>query len=191
MRKIVFATNNQHKLKEINEILKDKMVVLSLADINFYEDIPETGNTLEANASQKSHAIFDAYRVDCFSDDTGLEVDALDGRPGVYSARYAGEGCSFHDNVAKLLQELKGHENRRARFRTVVSLILDSKEYFFEGVVEGEITREEMGVGGFGYDPVFYVPALAKTAAELSKEEKNAVSHRGQALKALLAKLGE
>lgn len=182
MRKIVFATNNQHKLKEINEILKDKIVVLSLADIHFNEDIPETGSTLDENASQKSHAIFDRYHIDCFSDDTGLEVDALDGRPGVYSARYAGEGCSFHDNVVKLLDEMKGQENRRARFRTVVSLILDSKEYFFEGVVEGEITTEETGVGGFGYDPVFKPIGFETTFAEMTDAEKNAISHRGRAV---------
>lgn len=191
MRKIVFATNNKHKLTEINEILKGKMIVLSLADIDFHEDIPETGNTLEVNASQKSHAIFERYQLDCFSDDTGLEVEALNGRPGVYSARYAGEGCSFHDNVVKLLEEMKDKKNRRARFRTVISLILNKKEYFFEGIVEGEITHAESGIAGFGYDPIFKPLGYATTFAEMPESDKNAISHRGKAVAKLVEFLAQ
>jgi len=185
MKEIVFATNNQHKVNEIVQILGSSLKVLKLSDIGFYEDIPETGTTLQENASIKSHAIFDRFGLDCFSDDTGLEVDALDGAPGVYSARYAGEGCSYHDNVVKLLKELGNSTNRRARFRTVISLILDKKEYFFEGTVEGEIMHSGRGEGGFGYDPVFQPLGYDKTFAEMGEDEKNAISHRGKAVAAL------
>ncbi|RLD86015.1 MAG: non-canonical purine NTP pyrophosphatase, partial [Bacteroidetes bacterium] len=145
MKKIVFATNNFNKLNELKRIIGDGMEILSLNDINVHEDIPETGVTLAENASQKSHFIYDRFHLDCFSDDTGLEVEALEGAPGVYSARYAGEGCSYEDNVNKLLREMKGMENRKAAFKTVISLILDGKETFFEGRVAGTITTEKHG----------------------------------------------
>ena len=191
--KIVFATNNQHKLQEIREILGDQFEILSLADIGCHEDIPETGNTLEANAHQKAEYVFDHYHIDCFADDTGLEVDALGGAPGVHSARYA-EGTD-HDseaNMAKLLRELGDNDNRKARFRTVISLIqmeggnpVCSREYQFEGVVEGRIDREKHGSEGFGYDPVFIPEGYDKSFAELGEEIKNQISHRARAVKKL------
>ncbi len=191
--KIVFATNNQHKLQEIREILGDQFEILSLADIGCHEDIPETGNTLEANAHQKAEYVFDHYHIDCFADDTGLEVDALGGAPGVHSARYA-EGTD-HDseaNMAKLLRELGDNDNRKARFRTVISLIqmeggnpVCSREYQFEGSVEGRIDREKHGDGGFGYDPLFIPEGYDKSFAELGEEVKNQVSHRARAVKKL------
>lgn len=189
--KIVFATNNQHKLQEIREILGDQFEILSLADIGCHEDIPETGNTLEANAHQKAEYIFDHYHIDCFADDTGLEVDALGGAPGVHSARYA-EGTDHNSeaNMAKLLRELG--DNRKARFRTVISLIqmeggnpVCSREYQFEGVVEGRIDREKHGSEGFGYDPVFIPEGYDKSFAELGEEIKNQISHRARAVKKL------
>jgi len=191
MKKIVFATNNKHKLSEIKDILRDSFEVLSLSDIGFNEDIPETGETLSENASQKSFTIYDRYNIDCFSDDTGLEVDALDGRPGVYSARYAGEDCSFEDNVNKLLLELKEKDNRSAAFSTVISLILDGKEYQFEGRVEGQITNDKYGKGGFGYDPVFKPNGFDITFAEMDADIKNRISHRALATKKLIAFLKE
>jgi len=187
MKKIVFATNNLHKLSEIQGILKNQFEVLSLKDIGFNEDIPETGITLSENASQKSYAIFNRFKIDCFSDDTGLEVDALEGKPGVYSARYAGEGCSFDDNVNKILSELHGNENRQAAFSTVISLLLDGKEYQFEGRIEGEITEVKYGNGGFGYDPVFKPNGYDITFAQMDAETKNRISHRGLATKKLVA----
>ncbi len=191
MRKIVFATNNKHKLQEIRSILSGHFEILSLSDIGFYEDIPETGDTLAENASQKSHAIYERFNLDCFSDDTGLEIDALDGDPGVYSARYAGESASYDDNVNKVLFELKGKENRRAAFSTVISLILDGKEFQFEGRVPGQITREKHGNGGFGYDPVFQPDGFDITFAEMPAETKNKISHRGKATQKLVAFLNE
>lgn len=182
MKKIIFATGNSHKLKEVREILGDGFEIVSLNDIDFHEDIPETGNTLQQNASQKSHYIFDRFRIDCFADDTGLEVDALDGAPGVYSARYAGEHVTYDDNVNKLLAKLRGVGNRAARFRTVISLILEGKEYFFNGVVEGHIIDHKLGSGGFGYDPVFVPDGYNRTFSEMTPETKNAVSHRGKAI---------
>ena len=191
--KIVFATNNQHKLQEIREILGDQFEILSLADIGCHEDIPETGNTLEANAHQKAEYVFDHYHIDCFADDTGLEVDALGGAPGVHSARYA-EGTDHNSeaNMAKLLRELGDHDNRKARFRTVISLIqmeggnpVCSREYQFEGVVEGRIDREKHGSEGFGYDPVFIPEGYDKSFAELGEEIKNQISHRARAVKKL------
>jgi XTP/dITP diphosphohydrolase len=181
MRKIVFATNNIHKLKEIRELLKGDFEIVSLKDIGFEGDIPETGNTLKENASQKSHYIYDRYGLNCFADDTGLEVEALNGSPGVYSARYAGENCSYDDNVSKLLKELGNEKNRKAAFKTVISLIFDDKEYFFEGKVDGVITKEKHGEGGFGYDPVFQPNGYNKTFAEMELEQKNKISHRGKA----------
>ena len=191
--KIVFATNNQHKLQEIREILGDQFEILSLADIGCHEDIPETGNTLEANAHQKAEYVFDHYHIDCFADDTGLEVDALRGAPGVHSARYA-EGTDHNSeaNMAKLLRELGDNDNRKARFRTVISLIqmeggnpVCSREYQFEGVVEGRIDREKHGSDGFGYDPVFIPEGYDKSFAELGEEIKNQISHRARAVKKL------
>lgn len=191
--KIVFATNNQHKLQEIREILGDQFEILSLADIGCHEDIPETGNTLEANAHQKAEYVFDHYHIDCFADDTGLEVDALGGAPGVHSARYA-EGTDHNSeaNMAKLLRELGDNNNRKARFRTVISLIqmeggnpVCSREYQFEGVVEGRIDREKHGSEGFGYDPVFIPEGYDKSFAELGEEIKNQISHRARAVKKL------
>ena len=191
--KIVFATNNQHKLQEIREILGDQFEILSLADIGCHEDIPETGDTLEANAHQKAEYVFDHYHIDCFADDTGLEVDALGGAPGVHSARYA-EGTDHNSeaNMAKLLRELGDNDNRKARFRTVISLIqmeggnpVCSREYQFEGVVEGRIDREKHGSEGFGYDPVFIPEGYDKSFAELGEEIKNQISHRARAVKKL------
>lgn len=191
--KIVFATNNQHKLQEIREILGDQFEILSLADIGCHEDIPETGNTLEANAHQKAEYVFDHYHIDCFADDTGLEVDALGGAPGVHSARYA-EGTDHNSeaNMAKLLRELGDNDNRKARFRTIISLIqmeggnpVCSREYQFEGVVEGRIDREKHGSEGFGYDPVFIPEGYDKSFAELGEEIKNQISHRARAVKKL------
>jgi len=182
MRKIVFATNNQHKLSEIRDILGKDFEVVSLKELGFNEEIPETGDMLADNASRKSHFIFDRYRVDCFSDDTGLEVEALNGAPGVYSARYAGEDCSYDDNVNKLLRELGDSGNRKAAFKTVISLLLDGKEYLFEGRVDGVITTDKRGSGGFGYDPVFLPDGYDQTFSEMSAELKNKISHRVELL---------
>ncbi|MCF6170607.1 MAG: non-canonical purine NTP diphosphatase [Bacteroidales bacterium] len=187
MKKIVFATNNVHKLEELRFILSADFRVLGLSDIGFGEEIPETGNTLAENASQKSHHIFDRFQLDCFSDDTGLEVDALDGRPGIYSARYAGENSTYEQNVDKLLNELKGVENRTARFKTVISLIVDGTEHLFEGRAEGVITKDKRGGKGFGYDPVFLPDGYEQTFAEMPAGLKNKISHRGKAVAKLVA----
>ncbi len=187
MKKLVFATNNPHKIEEIKQILGDTFLILSLRDLNFEEDIPETGATLRENASQKSHFIFERFGMDCFADDTGLEVDALGGDPGVYSARYAGEKATYDENVEKLLRHLKGEKIRSARFKTVISLLLDGKEYFFEGKVEGEIIRERSGTDGFGYDPVFLPDGFTETFAEMSSNKKNQISHRGRAVTQLVS----
>lgn len=197
--KIVFATNNQHKLQEIRHILGDSIEVLSLKDIGCDVDIPETGTTLEENARQKAEYIWRHYHCDVFADDTGLEVDALNGAPGVYSARYAGgEGHDSEANMAKLLRELGNNNNRKARFRTVIALIQKKdicpcgctsikQEHLFEGIVEGEITRERSGVGGFGYDPIFRPDGYEKTFADLGEEIKNQISHRARATQKLCA----
>lgn len=185
-KKIVFATNNIHKLAEVQQMLEAKYEVVGLKEIDFTGDIPETGETLEANASIKSKFVFEKYGLNCFSDDTGLEVDALGGRPGVYSARYAGESGNAEKNIEKLMQELEGIKNRKACFRTVVSLILDGKESFFEGVVYGEIIPEKRGGDGFGYDPVFAPDGYNETFAEMSASMKNTISHRARAVKKLL-----
>ena len=184
--KIVFATNNQHKLSEIRQILGDRVEVLSLKDINCDVDIPETGTTLEANALQKAQYIYDHYQMNVFADDTGLEVEALGGAPGVYSARYAGgEGHDSEANMAKLLQELGKNNNRRARFRTVIALIIQGQVHEFEGIVNGEIIRERRGGEGFGYDPIFQPEGYDKTFAELGVEVKNQISHRARATQKL------
>ena len=187
MKKIVFATNNLHKLSEARHILKDRYEVLGLADIGITEDIPETGKTLSENASLKSWYVFQRTGLDCFSDDTGLEVDALDGRPGVFSARYAGEEGDAEKNLEKLLKELEETEDRTARFKTVVSLIMDGVEYKFEGSVEGKIIRQKRGEGGFGYDPVFVPLGYDQTFAEMPANLKNSISHRAIAIGKLMA----
>lgn len=178
MRKIVFATNNKHKLDEIRKISDGKIEILSLSDIGCHDDIPETGATLEENALQKADYIKRHFGYDCFADDTGLEVDALNGAPGVFSARYAGESCDPEDNMDKLLRELNGVENRKARFRTVIALVLNGNVHYFDGVVHGEITSERRGAEGFGYDPIFVPDGHCKTFAELGNGEKNKMSHR-------------
>lgn len=194
--RIVFATNNKNKLAEIREMLDGSGIeVLSLGDIGCHDDIPETADTLEGNALQKARYIHDKYKMSCFADDTGLEVDALGGAPGVYSARYAGgEGHDSEANMAKLLAELDGKSDRRARFRTVVALITDEeegREELFEGIVTGEIIKEKRGAGGFGYDPVFRPDGYDKTFAELGHEVKNKISHRALAVAKLVARLLE
>ena len=191
MKKLVFATNNEHKLAEVRAILKDTYQVLSLKDINCFEDIPETADNLEDNARQKAQYIYEHYHVDCFADDSGLEVDALEGAPGVYSARYAalegtGEPHDAKANTNRLLRELKGKNNRKAQFRTIVCLILDGKEHLFEGIVKGKINEKERGSAGFGYDPVFQPEGYSETFAELGNDVKNSISHRALAIKALV-----
>jgi len=178
MLELIFATNNQNKLIEVQKILGTSIIIKNLSDLSFYEDIPETMPTIEGNASQKSHFIFDKYHKDCFADDTGLEVDALEGHPGVHSARYAGEERNFEKNIDKLLEELKDSSNRNAHFKTIISLILDGKEYLFEGIIEGEIIKERRGTNGFGYDSVFLPKGYNDTFAEMSMELKNTLSHR-------------
>lgn len=188
--KIVFATNNKNKLAEIRDMLGDKIEVMSLADINCHEDIPETADTLEGNALQKARYVFDKYGMSCFADDTGLEVDALGGEPGVYSARYAGgKGHDSEANMAKLMQKLGDNDNRKARFRTVIALITSSGDdgvKLFEGVAEGDIIREKRGGEGFGYDPIFRPEGYDKTFAELGHEIKNKISHRARAVQKLV-----
>ena len=185
-RKLVFATNNAHKLEEVAAILGDQGELLSLNDIGCQTDIPETAETLEGNALLKSSYIYKNYHLDCFADDTGLEVEALNGAPGVYSARYAGgEGHDAQANMLKLLHELDGKENRKAQFRTAISLILDGKEYLFEGVIKGEIIKEKRGDSGFGYDPVFMPEGYDRTFAELGNDIKNQISHRALAVQKL------
>ena len=184
-RKLVFATHNAHKVDEVRAILPASVELVGLAALGCHDEIPETGDTLRDNALQKVQYIHDRFGVDCFADDTGLEVEALDGAPGVYSARYAGEPADFAKNRAKLLAALTGISNRRAQFRTVVSLILNDKTYFFEGIVTGRIITEERGVGGFGYDSVFVPDGYDKTFAELPAAVKNSISHRARAMEQL------
>ena len=186
MKKIVFATNNAHKLREVSEILGDKLQVLSLKNIHCEEDIPETSDTIEGNAHQKAEYIYNNYHVDCFADDTGLEVEALNGAPGVYSARYAGPQHNSKDNIRKLLADMQDKENRNAQFRTAILLIVDGKKHLFEGTIKGKIIRSERGSGGFGYDSVFVPEGFEKTFAELGEEIKNKISHRAIATKKLV-----
>ena len=185
MKKLVFATHNAHKLEELRAIIKDYNI-LGLHDIDCHEEIVEDADTLDGNARIKADYVTNNFHIDCFADDTGLEVDALDGAPGVYSARYAGEGCSYQDNVNKLLKALEGVENRKARFRTVIALNLNGKQYTFEGKVEGVITKEQHGEKGFGYDPIFLPDGFDQTFAEMSMEVKNQISHRGRATQKLV-----
>ena len=177
-KKFVFATNNAHKLEEVSFILKNKIELLSMKDINCNVDIPETADTLEGNALIKARYIFENYHLDCFADDTGLEVEALNGAPGVYSARYAGDAHNSEANMQKLLHDLEGIENRRAQFRTVFALIIDGKEHLFEGIVKGVITKNRRGTSGFGYDPIFIPEGYTQTFAEMGNELKNKISHR-------------
>lgn len=187
MNKVVFASNNENKVKEIRHLLSGVVEVLSLSDIGFDKDIPETEVTLEGNALLKAHAIYDEFGYDVFSDDTGLEIEALGGAPGVYSARYAGEACNAEDNMKKVLRELDGEDNRNARFRTVVALILDGKEHLFEGSVDGYILTAKQGAEGFGYDPIFQPQGYTESFAELSLDTKSKISHRGLAIQKLIA----
>lgn len=188
---LVFATNNRHKLEEVSAMLQNKHKILSLNDIQCHEDIPETGTTLEENALLKAQYVYQHYNMNCFADDTGLEVEALNGAPGVYSARYAGEGHDSVANMKKLLSELEGKENRKARFRTVIALIIDGKTYQFEGIVDGHITTSKHGTEGFGYDPIFVPEGYEQTFAELGNEIKNQISHRAKAVKALVEFLNQ
>lgn len=179
--KLVFATNNRHKLEEVKAILGNKIEVLSLNDIDCHDDIPETADTLEGNALIKARYIHEKFGVDCFADDTGLEVEALNGEPGVYSARYAGEDCNPEANMYKLLQNLTGENNRNAQFRTVIALIINGEEKLFNGIVKGTISREKMGNAGFGYDPIFIPEGFSESFAQMTSEMKNSISHRYRA----------
>lgn len=188
---IVFATNNQHKVEEIRSVLREGIAIITLKEAGIDIDIPEPYDTLEENARTKSRTIYELKGIDCFSEDTGLEVTALNGEPGVKSARYAGEGRSFEANIDKLLTNLAEHADRTARFRTVISLLIDGVETQFEGICEGLITKERRGVGGFGYDPVFIPAGSEKTFAEMTREEKNQFSHRGKATEKLVVFLNK
>ena len=187
MLELVFATNNQHKLNELSKLVGDKFHLLSLKDINCYDEIPETADTLEGNAALKAQFIWEKFEINCFADDTGFEVDALNGQPGVYSARYAGEEQDSEANLSKVLYELNGNSNRKARFRTVICLIIDGKEYFFEGIVNGNLLIERHGKEGFGYDPIFVPYGYDKTFAEMDMTVKNKISHRGIATEKLIS----
>ena len=182
MKKFVFATNNAHKLEEVKALLGDKIELLSMKDIKCSADIPETETTLEGNALLKARYIYENYHTNCFADDTGLEVEALNGAPGVYSARYAGEEHNSEANMKKLLHELEGVENRKAQFRTIFALIIEGKEHLFEGIVKGEIIKQRKGNAGFGYDPIFVPEGYTQTFAEMGSEEKNKISHRAKAV---------
>ena len=184
---LVFATNNQHKLEEVTSKTGDRLQLLSLTDIGCTDDIPETGVTFKENASLKSHYIFERYQLNCFGDDSGLEIEALQNEPGVYSARYSGEHGNHAANNKKVLENLAGLENRKARFRTVISLIWEGKEYFFEGTINGTIRPGLSGTAGFGYDPIFQTDGYNVTFAEMSLEEKNRISHRAQAMEKLIS----
>jgi XTP/dITP diphosphohydrolase len=186
MRKLVFATNNQHKLNEISAIVPPGFDIVGLQDIGCNEEIIESADTLEGNADIKSKYVFEQYGLECFADDTGLEVESLGGRPGVYSARYAGEEGDADKNIDKLLMEMSGVKNRKARFRTIISLVLNGKIKHFEGIVNGHIVDERKGMDGFGYDPVFMPDKYAQTFAEMPLELKNSISHRGMATRKLV-----
>jgi XTP/dITP diphosphohydrolase len=186
MIKLVFATNNKNKIKEIKQLLNNSLELLSLEDIGCLEDIPETADTIEGNAIQKAQYVYEKYGYNCFADDTGLEIDALNGEPGVYSARYAGEQKNAEDNMMKVLTKLQDVENRSAQFKTVIALIVDGKVTCFEGIVKGEITTERSGNEGFGYDPIFKPKGYDVSYAEMSLELKNEISHRAIATKKLI-----
>lgn len=187
MHQLVFATNNAHKLQEVAAKIKGEITLLSLEDIGCVDDIAETGTTFRENASIKSRHVYNNYELDCFGDDSGLEIDALNGEPGVYSARYAGQHGDHDANMDKVLSKLGAAENRKARFRTVISLIWRGSEHFFEGTVEGSIRHGRAGTAGFGYDPIFQPDGYDITFAEMSLEEKNSISHRAKAMEKLVA----
>jgi XTP/dITP diphosphohydrolase len=189
--KLCMATNNAHKIEEIEPLVPDTVGLVSLAEVGCREELPETGDTLEANSRQKAQYVWDHYGVSCFADDTGLEVEALRGEPGVYSARYAGPQRDARTNMELLLRKLEGEENRRAQFRTSITLILDGETYQFEGVVRGAILGAPRGTGGFGYDPLFVPDGYAQTFAEMDLAEKNRVSHRARAVERLIRFLRE
>ena len=191
MTTLIFATNNQHKVDEIRMVIGNSFHIITLKEAGIEIDIPEPYNTLHENASEKSKVIHTLTNQNCFSEDTGLEVDALNGEPGVKSARYAGETRNFQDNIDKLLLNLKGKEDKTARFKTIISLILDNKEYLFEGICEGVIIEEQKGVSGFGYDPIFKPLGSVKTFAEMTMEEKNLYSHRRKATDQMVAFLSQ
>ena len=184
--KLVFATNNPNKLSELQALVPDGIEILSLAAINCNEELPETNPTLEDNALQKAQYVYQNYGFNCFADDTGLEIEALGGAPGVYSARYAGEDCSAEDNMKKVLDKLEGEKERSAKFRTVIALIIDGEETLFEGECKGSMTKTKSGVEGFGYDPIFTPEGYELTFAEMSKDEKGFISHRGKAVEKLV-----
>lgn len=183
---LVFATHNTNKLSEVKELLKNSISLKGLDEIGCFDEIPETGNTIEANATQKSSFVANKYKINCFADDTGLEVEYLNGEPGVYSARYAGEAKDANANMKLLLSNLKGVENRKARFKTVISLIINNEEFLFEGIVNGVISDSPIGSKGFGYDPIFIPDGYTKTFAELDFEVKNTISHRALAVNKLI-----
>jgi len=186
MRNLIFATNNKHKLSEISPLIKEQFRVISLAEIGCTEDIEESADTLEGNARLKASFIAETYGYDCFADDTGLEIEALDSRPGVHSARYAGESHNFEANINKVLNELEGKQNRKARFRTIIVLIVNGNEFQFEGAIEGRILEKRRGSKGFGYDPIFIPYGYDKTFAEMPLSEKNKISHRAIAIAKLI-----
>lgn len=186
IKQIIFATNNAHKLSEVQAVLGDRFRLVTLAECGITEEIPEDAPTLEGNALQKARYVHERTGADCFADDTGLEVDALDGAPGVHSARYATDGHDFAANNRLLLRNLAGAADRSAHFRTVIALILDGREYLFEGRVDGRIAESEAGCGGFGYDPLFVPEGFDKTFAEMGADEKNTISHRGRAVRRLV-----
>ena len=184
--KLIFATHNHNKLKEVRSLIPNTIQLLSLDDINLLEEIEETATTIEGNALLKAQTIYKQTGINCFADDSGLLVDVLNGEPGVYSARYAGEHKNDSDNLEKLLKELSNKENRKAHFKTVMALIIDGKEYLFEGIINGTITTEKLGVNGFGYDPIFLPNGYSETFAEMSADIKNVISHRAKAMKKLV-----
>ena len=183
---LIFATGNQNKLLEINKIIPNNVKIISLKDLKFSDDIPENENTIEGNAIYKAKYIYNKFNTNVFSDDTGLEVEALNGEPGVYSARYAGETCDSKDNINKLLKKLKKKKNRNARFKTIIALIIKNKIHTFEGIINGEILKNPIGENGFGYDSIFRPAGYSKSFAELSINEKNIISHRSLAIKKLI-----
>ena len=189
--KLVFATNNLNKLKEVQEMLSSSIEILSLKDINCFDEVEETETTLEGNAKLKAAYITTNFDYNCFADDTGLEVESLDGKPGVYSARFAGEPSNSENNMQKLLSDLEGKENRKAQFRTAVCLNLDNKQYLFEGICKGVILKEKQGEKGFGYDPIFKPEGYAESFAEMDSIEKNKISHRGIAIQKLVKFLSD
>jgi XTP/dITP diphosphohydrolase len=190
VKKIVFATGNPNKLKEIKSAINN-FEIIGLKDLGITEEIPETGDTLKKNALQKAKYVYNKTGLDCFSDDTGLEIEALNCRPGVYSAMYAGPDCSAENNIRKVLQELEESTNRKAQFKTVIALILNGKEYFFKGVVNGVILKERSGKGGFGYDPIFRPIGYEESFAKMTIDQKNEISHRGLAVKKLITFLAD